>query len=249
VCWEVQVRASEGNVENEAIWLADIALSLLRLLYPPNQRSGYFPRYSDVECRTGGRPTIRSRNVSLSKEGIQFGGWELPQHYIITQSVLSVFDLDETTGIVKALFEAPNKSLGERVARGLGWLTRGRQARDKAERHLYFFTALEALVGPADKNMQVTDAIARHLSVVLMSEPRHRLELARKVKKAYTTRSALVHAGHRNVSSCESGYLQELSEMAYWRVINKVDLRLPYEEFQRQLTEAGYGLPWPGTND
>jgi hypothetical protein len=35
--------------------------------------------------------------------------------------------------------------LAERVGQGLGWLTRGRQAEDRAERLLYFFTAIEAL--------------------------------------------------------------------------------------------------------
>jgi len=198
VCWEVQVRASEGSVENEAIWMVDIALSLLRLLYPPSQQTGYFPGYDQVECKTGTRPTIRSRNLLLSDDGISFGGWGLPPHYLITRPVAAIFDSEETKEIATALFQPPEKSVAERVARGLGWLTRGRQAHDKAERYLYFFTALETLL--TLEGAAIVGTIARHVSVLLMKAPSDRFRASDEVKKAYGIRSRLVHEGKRNVS-------------------------------------------------
>src|SRR5260221_3350494 len=47
VCWEDSVRASGRNVSDEALWLIDVALNLLRLSYRPMPDPPRFPQIGD----------------------------------------------------------------------------------------------------------------------------------------------------------------------------------------------------------
>ena len=55
-------------------------------------------------------------------------------------------------------------------------MTRGRQARDRSERLLFFFTAIEALLSGDDKTAPVTQTIARRAATILVDDPTHRLD-------------------------------------------------------------------------
>jgi hypothetical protein len=143
------------------------------------------------------------------------------------------------------IFNPPKKSLAERVSQGLGWLTRGRQAEDRAERFLYFFTAIEALLSYDDKTAPVVQTIARHSSVLLTNDNAHRAKVAADVKTLYKDRSSLVHAGNRSIFWSATNDAQVLAEKMFRVVLEKADLKMTHEKFCKELSDASYGVAWP----
>jgi hypothetical protein len=143
------------------------------------------------------------------------------------------------------IFDPPKKSLAERVSQGLGWQTRGRQAEDRAERLLYFFTAVEALLSMDDKTAPVVQTIARHAAVLLTNDNSARAEAAGEVKKLYALRSSLVHAGNRAILWSAANGAQILAESLFDAVLDKVDLKMKHETFCNELANASYGMAWP----
>jgi hypothetical protein len=138
-----------------------------------------------------------------------------------------------------------NKSLAERLGQGLGWMTRGRQTVDRAERFLFCFTAIEALLSGDDKAAPVVQTIARHAAVILQHDPQKRAKLDSEIRSHYAARSALVHAGKRNVSQLEVNTIQNIVEALYKTVIEAIPLETPFSAFHESLSDASYGLPWP----
>jgi hypothetical protein len=247
VSWEVEISASKGNVDEEALWLINLALSLLRLSYPAGRVPNFFPNYGEIETRATHRPETESQSVVVKKEDktIYGGGWQAPRLYTINNALLAHHQTIGFSVRAREIFEYRERTVGERVAQGLGWMSRGRQAEARSERFLFFFTAIEALLSSADKTAPVIQTIARRAAVMISENPADRYELAKAILKQYETRSALVHGGRRNVSNIEAVDAQHLVETLYWRVLQKLPLTTSTEKFEEELNRASFGLAWP----
>lgn len=140
------------------------------------------------------------------------GGGKVPPVYDASKKVAA----EQNAAI---LFDPPSKSLALRAAQGLGWLTRGRQMSDRAERLLSFFTALEALLTSNNKSDPVTQTISRHVSVIYTQKFADRMVVYNKVKALYGLRSAVVHAGKRDVLWGDVNTLQSIVEAIFYVVL------------------------------
>ncbi len=246
VLWAVKVNAIMDNVEEEAKWQIDVAVSLLRLAYPPEDWHGLFPSNGEKESHPT-RPTpFDDQSLKYQVGGkIMAGGGKLASWYEIDTNVRD-FTLDASFVAKADLLSAPpDKSLAMRVSQGLGWITRGRQASDRAERLLYFFTAIEALLSNEDKTAPVVQTIARHGAVLLSADNSARIVIAGEIKRLYGFRSALVHQGKRSVFWSSANTAQRLAESMFFVVLAKADLKMAHLKFCDALSAASYGLPWP----
>lgn len=246
VCWTVDVAASRANVEEEAIWMINIAISLLRLSFPIDQHF-LFPHWNDVEDDPISKTSGESAGITFSGHGMSGGGISSPMVYIVDQRVANVArgrDFQERATAVLCTYA--KGSLSVRCSQGLGWLTRGRQTADRAERFLFFFTAIEALLASDDKSAPVIQTIARYASVLLTDEPSRRSKMAKRIKKLYAKRSALVHTGQRSVSWTDLIEAQILADSIYRRVLEECDMHMKFQAFQASLSEASYGSRWLG---
>jgi hypothetical protein len=169
----------------------------LRLSY--REWSTHFPLLGSIEPHPVRATRVESEGVKIQGLRVLAGGSSVPPWYEIDAAVVA--KSREATFISRAelIFDPPKKSLAERVGQGLGWLTRGRQAEDRAERLLYFFTAIEALLSNDDKTAPVVQTIARHAAVLLTNENEQRAVIARSAKALYELRSSLAHAGTRAI--------------------------------------------------
>lgn len=243
VCWIVNVDAAAENVEEEGKWLIDVAVSYLRLRF--QNWPGHFPALGDVEPHP-------LRPVQSHREGVKFqnsrvlaGGGTVPPWYEIDSAIAAATQEPNFVTQASLIFDPPAKSLAERVSQGLGWLSRGRQAEDRAERLLYFFTAIEALLSNDDKTAPVVQTIARHAAVLLTNDNAARAVVAGDVKKLYTFRSTLVHAGNRSVLWSGANGAQVLAERLFSEVLEKADLSVKHDRFCTDLAAASYGTAWP----
>ena len=245
VSWSVKVRSAEGNLEEEAVWLINVMLSLLRITFP-HEQYGSFPSTGELEPNPISKPYTREQNIRLSINNTYFGGFSNPKYYCIDKKVSAITEKDEFRKNADIIFDPKKDSdLSRRFAQGLGWLSRGRQTTDRAERFLFFFTAIEALLASNDKSAPVIQTIARYASVVLEDEPEERIKIFRKTQQLYAKRSSLVHAGSRNVSSSEANSVQVIAEELYRRVLNCYQLDQSFNLFQTSLSKASHGLKWP----
>jgi len=244
LCWMVSVDASKDNVEEEAKWLIDIAVSFLRLHY--TEEPVRFPHLGDFESHPLRLTEVHNVGVKISEGGaISLGGGRAPSVYEIGKSIEATTLTPEFCQKATLVFDPPEKSLAERFSQGLGWLTRGRQAKDRAERLLYFFTAIESLLSGDDKTAPVVQNIARQAAVILTNDAAAREAIASDLKKLYALRSALVHAGSRAVLSSNANDTEYLAEVLFSRVLSEVDLKQSHAKFTEGLSKASYGLPWP----
>jgi hypothetical protein len=243
ICWIVNVDAVAENVEEEGKWLIDVAVSYLRLSH--EQWLGNYPRLGIVEPHPVRSTLLHNEGVKMQGPRLLAGGGSVPAWYEIDAAVLATSETSKFTTSADLLFDPPKKSLAERVSQGLGWLTRGRQAEDRAERLLYFFTAIEALLSNDDKTAPVVQTIARHAAVLLTNDNVARAEIANEVKKLYAFRSALVHAGNRGVLWSGANGAQMLAEAMFSVVLEKVDLKIKHESFCNEVAAASYGAAWP----
>lgn len=242
VCWSVQISAAPENVNEEAGWLIDVALSLLRLSYteiPP-----FFPGLGDVEDHPWRRQYVGRVGIRRKEGEISVGGWDAPRVYVINKDVYEKVSSKTFQEVTEKVFFPSRKSLAERVAQGLGWLTRGRQAADRSERLLYFFTAIEALLSSDDKSAPLVQNISRHAAVMLSNNNEQRANWASAIKRLYTFRSALVHNGRREVSLWTANKVEHIAEALYIVALRNVDLAIPHAKFSEDLATASYGLPW-----
>lgn len=242
-CWVVTVDATKNNVEEEAKWLIDIAVSLLRLHYP--NTTPLMPKIGAVEPQPLVAPVAHEIGVALSDSVLSLGGFSMPGNYEVGPDILEVTEDAAFRKKAALIFNPKDKSLAARVAQGLGWLTRGRQAKDRSERLLYFFTAIESLLSGDDKSAPVVQNIARQAAVLLTDDNVMRAELATEIKKLYALRSSLVHAGSRGVLWNKANTTEQLAEAMFNRVLADADLSTNHAGFLHGLSKATYGLPWP----
>src|SRR5260370_12216324 len=148
LCWVVNVDAVAENVEEEGKWLIDVAVSYLRLTH--QKWSGHFPSLGSVEPQPARATLLHNECVKLQSSKAWAGGSSVPTWYEIDAAVVATSQSTKFISQAELIFDPPKKSLSERVSQGLGWLTRGRQAEDRAERLLYFFTTSQARFSSAD---------------------------------------------------------------------------------------------------
>lgn len=244
-CWIVDVDAVAENVEEEGKWLIDIAASFLRLSH--DRWLGNFPGLGVVEPHPVRSTQLHNEGVKIQGSSLLAGGGRVPAWYEIDDGVVATSQTSEFIARAGLIFDPPKKSVAERVSQGLGWLTRGRQAEDRAERLLYFFTAIEALLSSDDKTAPVVQTIARHAAVLLTNDNVARAEIASDLKKLYAFRSSLVHAGNRGVLWSGANGAQMLAEAMFRTVLDKADLKIRHENFCNELAAASYGTDWPPT--
>lgn len=121
--WAADVAATKENVAEEAKWLIDVAVSLMRL--STRKWRGPFPRIGDVEAHPI-YPTASSRShVTLEDGTAHTGGGHAPGWYDISPEVAAAPNEPEAQKRAVLLFDSSEKPLAQRVAQGLGWMTRG----------------------------------------------------------------------------------------------------------------------------
>lgn len=240
--WVVDVPATKENVAEEAKSLIDVAVSFMRLSASP--WTSRFPKIGEIEPHPILPAVTGTPHVSFHGEMTYTGGWKVPPIYEITPGVAVQLQLPITQKKANFLFDPPGNSLAMRVAQGLGWMTRGRQVSDRAERLLSFFTALEALLTSKDKSDPVTQTISRYVSVIQTQKLNERVAIYNKVKALYGLRSAVVHSGKREVLWQDVNTLQALVEDVYCVVLKNCDLSMSQDTFAQSLAEASHGLPW-----
>jgi hypothetical protein len=248
ICWVVTVNAARKNTQEEALWLIDTALSLLRFSHPIKHDNPFFPSIGDTESHSIIPPKRDTTGFIMSDEVISTDGGSVSQYYQVNKAVADHLQSINFEERAKKIFSPVSKSVGERVAQGLGWMARGRRAHDRAERFLFFYTAIEALLASSDRTAPVIQTIARHAAVILAEKVEKRYEIAKNIKTSYETRSALVHGGRRNVSKTEADDAQLMAEILYLEILEKVDLASSDESFEAGLSIASYGLRWPAEN-
>lgn len=244
IVWRVSTRAARGHLEEEAIWLINIATSLLRLSYPTDKRYGLFPGIGENESLPIYLQPITKQGITFSEHGTWGGKTTMRKLYEIDENVISSVTKESFINKADAIFFATEKSLGARFGQGLGWLSRGRQTSDRAEKFLFFFTAIEALLSGDDKSAPIVQTVSRYVAVILQDEAKQRFELANKIKSLYALRSTLVHTGKRNVSNYDVSTIQLVAEALYYVVMDRMELKTSFEEFHSTLAEASYGIPW-----
>lgn len=244
-CWVVAVDAAKDNVEEEAKWLIDIAVGFLRLHY--TQATPRFPNIGTVEPHPLVPPEVAKTGIKITDAAVSLGESSVPPAYEVGPNIVTVAQDAAFKKKAALIFDPKDKSLAARVAQGLGWLTRGRQAKDRSERLLYFFTAIESLLSGDDKSAPVVQNIARQAAVLLTDDNAARAELAADTKKLYALRSGLVHAGSRGVLWNNANTTEYLAEAVFHRVLGDADLSMSHATFLNGLSQATYGLPWPST--
>lgn len=240
--WVVDVPATKENVPEETKWLIDVAVSFMRL--SSRHWSTRYPKSGQIEPHPTLPASHGAPHVTFINDTAYTGGKKLPGIYDIDKKVAKDLQSSECQQRAAILFDPPSKSLAMRVAQGLGWLTRGRQLSDRAERLLSFFTALEALLTSNDKNDPVTQTIARHVSVIHNQKIADRVQIYNRVKSLYGLRSAVVHSGKREVLWEDVNTLQRITEAVYGVVLHRCDLAMLQDKFAQSLSDASHGLPW-----
>ena len=121
------------------------------------------------------------------------------------------------------------------------WQSKARQSINRAERVLFFFTALEAIVSRRDTTTPVSETVARSTASLMSTEHAARSEISAELKKMYASRSKIVHQGMASTYASVGSRLQEIVEIITKRVIKEADLGKPLNSFHEHLTEASFG--------
>ena len=240
--WVVEVPATKENVDEEAKWLIDVALSLMRL--SASKWAHMRPDAGEQEPHPTLPPQFTIPTVMIEGDWVLAGGVEWPKIYRVNHEVVAELAASSTQSRAATLFDAIDGTLAKQVARGLGWMSRGRRATDRAEKLLFFFTALEALMSSGDKDSPITQTISRYASVIYTPDVKMRVEVFKRIKSLYGMRSATVHSGMREVLGDDVRDLQFIIENVFWSVLNYCDLKMVHKKFIESLADASHGLRW-----
>ena len=240
--WVVEVPAAKANVPEEAKWLVDVAVSLMRLVY--RGWKSHFPRIGELEFHPIHPTEFALPQITLDGEAVHVTGWTLPGWYEVDADVATAMNDAENQSKGDIIFDPPDHSLAQRVAQGLGWMSRGRQSADRSERLLYFFTALESLLTSSNVNDPVTQTISRYASIIYVQEVKSRIVVYNQIRNLYALRSSVVHGGRREVLWQDVNALQTYVETVFWLVLHRCDLSMRQEAFEQSLRDASHGLRW-----
>lgn len=243
--WDIEVASSSAARIEHASWLTCIATSLIRLVVEYSNMGPLFPRSADVEnLPFEPHRTFDDHITVIARESFSMGGGKAGRHYELGKQAKRSLSDKALRERISQVFDPPNKSLAQRFSQGLGWLAKGRQAKDRSDRFLFFFTALEALLSSDDKTSPIVQTIARHAAVLWTNDISERVKISRKIRKLYATRSALVHAGTRSVTYEGASEIHQIAENVFFAVWDTVDLKMKHMNFCEKLSEASYGLPY-----
>jgi Apea-like HEPN len=242
-CWVVKVAAVQDNAKEEAKWLLDVAISLIRMSY--KTVGPMFPMVGDIEPHPWEPWNFREAGLTFG-QGVAYSGKRTtPGMYVVDKQLEATISEPSFADRANLVFDPQKGSLAERMGQGLGWLTRARQTEDRSERLLYNFTAIEALLSGSDKSAPVTQTISRNAATILTEDVADRFKTAKDIIGLYGLRSLVVHAGSRPVAWTHANFAQNLAEELFWRVLLTADLSLTHQAFIEQLSAASYGSPWP----
>ncbi|BBC74350.1 conserved hypothetical protein [Altererythrobacter sp. B11] len=240
--WAIKLSAADPLREEEALWLVDISLTLLRLSVKRPDLGLLAPSLGDNEPHPFLLPDRSDHSLAILPNGTaEMGGLSTPNVYEITSEGGRAIHEPLTQRKIAMIFEPRAGSIAERFAQGCGWLTRGRRSKDRSDRLLYFFTAIEALLSDSDRSAPVVQTIARHSATLLSDEHEKREAIARDVKNLYGIRSALVHAGKRGAYDIDCNSAQLITELLYARIWSDIDLSISHRTLLDELGRASYG--------
>jgi hypothetical protein len=250
VCWDVSVRGMPKILDVQAQWMIDVAVSFVRLHY--KTQPGLFPKLADVEPHPINPYQWHAEGLTLGPDGPSFGGGTAAGWYEIDETIAGILGDTKATEMAGKLFNPDNKSVAERLQQMLGWMTRARQAKEPAERVLLFFTAIESLLTGGDKDVPITDTIARTAGVMWTANQDTRFAFYTALKKLYGLRSRIVHNGYRSVAQLEVNNVHYITWNLAHRVLHNVDLTQRHDDFLAELKEGTFGGRWkalPAPND
>jgi Apea-like HEPN len=243
--WDIEVSSSSAARFEYAGWLTCIATSVIRLVVEHDQMGPMQPRRSDIENQPFDRHRTSDEHIIVEGKGsFSLGSGKAGRLYELGKKAKQSLSKQRNVSRISLVFNPPNKSLAQRFSQGLGWLAKGRQAKDRSERFLFFFTALEALLSSDDKTSPVVQTIARHAAVLWTNDISGRIKVSQKIRKLYGTRSALIHAGSRCVTYESATEIHEIAECVFYAVWGTTDLKISHSRFCEKLSEASYGLPF-----
>lgn len=243
VIWDVEVTAAKQVRNEEATWLIDVTLSLLRLATKASDLGPLAPAIGKVEAHPILSYPKQQNQITIGpSSSYSFGGWELPNAYELGRSAKRALRSKKAQSRIELVFAPPKNSLAQRFAQGLGWLSRGRQSADRPTRLLYFFTAVEALLSDSDKTAPVVQTVARHAAVILSDDNQKRAQISKDIRGLYGLRSSLVHTGKRGIYDQDSNTIQYVAELLFLHVWTRLDLAMTHESFVLALSEASYGV-------
>lgn len=241
--WEVELTAAKANREEEAAWLIDVALSVLRLAVKDVDLGLMAPRVGKQEAHAIDSSSPDSNRLTVGPgSSYVIGGWSLPNSYELGAKARRSLQALRARARTSAIFSAAKGSLAERFGQGLGWMTRARQSADRPTRLLYFFTAVESLLSDSDKTAPVVQTVARHAAVILSEDNKARSAIAKDLRTLYGLRSSLVHTGKRGIYDQDSNTIQYIAELLFWHVWSRIELSMPHQDFVQTLSKASYGL-------
>lgn len=246
-CWSIAIKAARENLPEEAAWLAGTATSLLLLTARPSL-GPFVGREGDLEPHPFKVPHIHHDGIATEQDSVSAGGMRWFRRYTVSADTVAYCSCSEFLTISEHIFAPAKASLAERISQGLGWLARGRQNEDRAERFLFFFTALEALLSDDDKTAPVVQTIARHAASILTDDHEGRAKNAKIVRDLYAARSSLVHRGARSVSKSDANTVERVAEILFQRVLDQCALDQEFRQFLNHLAHCSYGAAW-GNDD
>lgn len=245
--WDIKLTASSAARYEQAIWLTCIATTLIRFVANYEDLGVFMPRLGDTEASPfKNESDEQDRLVIKSDGGWSLSGPAVPRVYVLGTNTAGKFALPDTIDKIDMIYNSAKGSLAERLSQGVGWLAKGRQAEDRAERFLFFFTALESLLSLSDKTAPVVQTVARHAAVILTNNIEDRVRASSHIKKLYETRSKLIHAGNRNITFEEVKQIQEAVETTLFLVWKYIDLSVKHIDFCDSLSRSSFGLPYIG---
>jgi len=242
--WSVTANVSKKNLREEALWLVNVAMTLLRV--SSGRWNSFTPSLSDREpLPVYADPYLGKSELKKSSSNYLLGGGKIDGFYEITTKVFNDLSKDDIQSKIDQVFDHNPNTIAEQVYYAAGWLSKGRQALDRSERHLNFFTAIETLLTRQSSNSPVIDTIARHGSVLLARTPTNRPIVFTAFKRLYGNRSQTVHRGYRKTVGTEAQEAHYLAELLIRRILDKCDLSQSHDSLCNALSDASFGDKWP----
>jgi|LauGreDrversion4_2_1035121.scaffolds.fasta_scaffold09966_4 hypothetical protein len=242
--WSINLAAADPVREEEGLWLTDVALSLLRMAVSAEHLGSLAPRLGKIEPHPFHPHEIQDHSFTLKQGGgATLGGLTAANNYHLENEAALTLSNPVVKDKIDKIFEAKPKSIAERFYKGCGWMTRGRRSKDRSDRLLYFFTAIESLLSASGNPSPIVQTIARHAAVLLSDDNTDRQSIAADIIKLYCVRSGLVHFGTRGASDIDANSVQEIAELIFMRIWRDFDLSLEHQEFSNLLSKASYGIP------
>ncbi|SCD24089.1 HEPN domain-containing protein [Brucella inopinata] len=217
-----------------------MAISFVRLHY--NEPKGLFPKLADIEPHPISPQPSQSQGLRIGPDGLAFGGSSAAPWYELNADIIDVLNSSNVIKVAEQVFNPERNTLAERMQQALGWLTRARRAQEPAERVLFFFTTIEALLSDErNKDGPITDTISRYAGVIWSEKPDTRLALYSSLKKHYKLRSRIVHSGERGVAQIEVNNVHYIAWTITQILLRRADLTVKHSDFIDSLKEASFG--------